>query len=775
MLIAVAAVLIGMPGGPAAEAASPDGISIAGSCFYRQGTSPNGPVVPNNSTLVLTPGDSLTVDSVYSAKDTGSSTLYFGDFTTTLAGNALTGPAHTIYTEQLYAGAGWSTGGGHETVLPTGGWSPGTTATLSASVTSTFTGTDILGTCSITVEVLDPNGDADGDGLLNKWETSGIDGDGDGTTDLVLPGANPLHKDAYVEVDWMDCTAAGSCDTAGIFPRPTHDSALGVVVPVTDAFSRAPVANPDGITGIALHIAVDEPTPPAHFTQFGPPSIADASHDATFDQLKSGDPAVACDGHFGTAVERQLPTCATVLAARKMAYRYAIVGANIADGASSVIPAGIAEIGGNDFFVTADWSSPADIITDANTFMHELGHTLGLRHGGSDDINCKPNYLSIMNYALPWSGPNVDHYPLDYSRETLPTLNEANLSEPAGVGYTGTRWTAWGVPGNSYRAAPAQGPLDFNGNGVKTDIGVVSDLNNLGPASICPQQASPGQSLVGFDDWAHISLNFRNSVDYGDYQHATAAEVHDPSFEQLAASNLTDGDNDSVPDQIDNCPTTANPSQADRDTDGLGDACDPDSDPPVITVTTPADGAAYQLHQAVNAAYQCVDLPAGGSGLASCTGSVPDGASLDTNAVGARTFTVIAADNDGHAARADVSYRIAYGFAGFAQPVDNGGVYNVATAGRTIPLKWQLTDATGTPVTTLTRATVTTVRVPCTASAPVDAVESYATSNSGLLNLGAGNYQLNWQTAKNLAGSCQQLRLDLGEGAPRTALFSFTR
>lgn len=31
--------------------------------------------------------------------------------------------------------------------------------------------------------------------------------------------------------------------------------------------------------------------------------------------------------------------------------------------------------------------------------MHELGHTLNLKHGGIDHINCKPNYLSIMSYT----------------------------------------------------------------------------------------------------------------------------------------------------------------------------------------------------------------------------------------------------------------------------------------------------------------------------------------------------------------------------------------
>jgi hypothetical protein len=36
----------------------------------------------------------------------------------------------------------------------------------------------------------------------------------------------------------------------------------------------------------------------------------------------------------------------------------------------------------------------------------------------------------------------------------------------------------------------------------------------------------------------------------------------------------TDSDGDGVVDQVDNCPSDANPSQADSDGDGVGDACD---------------------------------------------------------------------------------------------------------------------------------------------------------------------------------------------------------
>lgn len=73
-----------------------------------------------------------------------------------------------------------------------------------------------------------------------------------------------------------------------------------------------------------------------------------------------------------------------------------------------------------------------------------------------------------------------------------------------------------------------------------------------------------------------------------------------------------------------------------------------DATVPTITLTTPPDGAFYGLNQVVNASYSCAD--AGGSGVASCTGTVGNGAPIDTSTTGQHLFVVTAADNVGNPA-----------------------------------------------------------------------------------------------------------------------------
>jgi hypothetical protein len=97
------------------------------------------------------------------------------------------------------------------------------------------------------IAVFRVNVDTDGDGLWDDWERFGIDNDGDGVVDLNLPalGADPMHKDIFLEIDWMDCAVAGGdCAATDTHSHQPHPAAVQAMI---DAFANAPgIVNPDG-------------------------------------------------------------------------------------------------------------------------------------------------------------------------------------------------------------------------------------------------------------------------------------------------------------------------------------------------------------------------------------------------------------------------------------------------------------------------------------------------------------------------------------------------
>jgi hypothetical protein len=78
---------------------------------------------------------------------------------------------------------------------------------------------------------------------------------------------------------------------------------------------------------------------------------------------------------------------------------------------------------------------------------------------------------------------------------------------------------------------------------------------------------------------------------------------------------------------------------------------------PVVTVTTPADGALFAVGQAVSAAYGCADKLMAGP-IASCVGTVAVGAPLDTSTIGSRTFTVTGTDRYGFSTVARANFTV---------------------------------------------------------------------------------------------------------------------
>jgi hypothetical protein len=80
-----------------------------------------------------------------------------------------------------------------------------------------------------------------------------------------------------------------------------------------------------------------------------------------------------------------------------------------------------------------------------------------------------------------------------------------------------------------------------------------------------------------------------------------------------------------------------------------------DNDPPVATISSPADGALFLKGQPVAAQYLCLDA---GSGVASCTGPVTNGTNIDTSSAGVHVFQVASTDIAGNSGGGSVSYTV---------------------------------------------------------------------------------------------------------------------
>lgn len=344
--------------------------------------------------------------------------------------------------------------------------------------------------------------DSDRDGLPELWEVEGVDTDGDGTIEYELPAADPLRKDVFVEADFT-----GGLGTIPVVGVPGAEDHLDLVV---DAFSKAPVANPDGTTGIDLVIErSDQVAHDGEGIVFAS-DLEDPDVKFLFSSIKRN--------NFGSAEERERPNAPDVLAAKSLVYRYMIFARSICEKATlDPAPActklaplgGWADFRGDDFIVAVKNTAPD---RQAALFMHELGHTLGLRHGGGDDDNCKPNYLSVMNYAFKGGIPNPSaplDVRIDYSRVALRTLDENKLSEAAGIGAAPmgrlgarTDFTLWSADGLSVLPERADKPIDWDADGQIE--GIIPPMNvNAFPIEEC-EAGEGGPKLKGHDDWSHL-------------------------------------------------------------------------------------------------------------------------------------------------------------------------------------------------------------------------------------------------------------------------------
>jgi hypothetical protein len=290
-------------------------------------------------------------------------------------------------------------------------------------------------------------------------------------------------------------------------------------------------------------------------------------------------------------------------------------------------------------------------------------------------------------------------------------------------------------------AAPAPFALDAaSDSGASSSDGVTSDATPTFTGA-----AEPGSTVTVYVD-GEAAGSTQAAAEGGEFSVTTAA-LSDGSHQVTAVAANEAGDGD-VSTPLDVTIDTVAPS---------------------VSIARPADGATYGLHEPVAAAYSCAD---GGSGVSGCTGTVADGAPLDTASVGPKAFAATGTDLAGNRATRSAGYAVVYAFSGFAAPVDAGSV-NAAKAGRTIPVKWRLTDQPGAAIATASSFVSITSQGGLGACVGTpDAIETY-TNASGLQYLGDGYWQFNWQTPKTYSGQCRTMTLTLADGVEKTATFHF--
>jgi len=338
--------------------------------------------------------------------------------------------------------------------------------------------------------------DTDGDGLLDNWETNGLTIDGE-LVDLPAMGADPQHKDIFVEIDWMGNPGDGHNH------QPDPDAILEIV----DAFDNAPVSNPDGQTGIHLHV------------DSGPNAPLTWGDVATWGSLSDGDELThqtnisTCSGSFSWSGFDTIKN-ANFIEAREAIFHYNIWGHSMCSAKSGT--SGVSRNssgasfgdGASDFIVSlGGWTGQTGTEDQqAGTFMHELGHNLGLRHGGEDHLQWKPNYISVMNYSFQTRGLMIGgtqgHF--DYSRYDLANLNESNLNETNGINIPGTVTQTLGTRyfcgQDNMKLDWDASAVDWNCDGDESDSSLNRNINQ----GVWWNKNSTFDTLTSQNDWTNM-------------------------------------------------------------------------------------------------------------------------------------------------------------------------------------------------------------------------------------------------------------------------------
>ncbi|MDQ3347214.1 MAG: hypothetical protein M3545_04530 [Acidobacteriota bacterium] len=345
--------------------------------------------------------------------------------------------------------------------------------------------------------------EADDDGLLDAWETTSNLSDPTGRLlpNLAGMGAHPNVKDIFFEIGYMHA-APGTSYGGAVKPAHTHLPTLAALNKVGEAFNaRAIRVHFD----VGTHYQGTPYVIDASYAKGGK-SISETL--ACLDSAGNLTECLTVNGQPPLSDQQPLPgqypaypgtvgwkTGYNFLKeelgfdrGRKDIFRYALFAHSLGmpkdpcflkkeDGSLDLdkqgfpksdptcdtpefhVPrtnSGIADFPGGDMLITLgafDDSSGLPIGTDymqAATLMHEAGHNFELTHAGPPknprEPNCKPNYLSVMNYLFQLRGLlDANGVPqLNYSGQTLPGILETSLVDAAFI--TVPYRTGWYAP-----------------------------------------------------------------------------------------------------------------------------------------------------------------------------------------------------------------------------------------------------------------------------------------------------------------------------------------
>ncbi|HET9992658.1 MAG TPA: hypothetical protein VFQ65_29190 [Kofleriaceae bacterium] len=347
-------------------------------------------------------------------------------------------------------------------------------------------------TCSVIwpmISIVDaPLVDTDGDGIPDEWELSGLT-EGGQTLDLHAMGANPDHKDLFIQMD--------SAPGATLFDE--------VQLQIADYLATLPVSNPDGHPGITLHLDSGDHSFMVGNQTWGSRSRANVhlSIPAEFTT------AHGCDHPDKTPLTNLMRDNLEPLRAKVFRYvvvvRWVVADHSCYSGMNWNIP--------SKAFVIGDWADTGIVegTVQEGLFLHELGHSLGLFHaGGVPEPQYKPNYQSVMNYAYQEYGiPRRDdpdglglyvYSSVDPSPSN--SIDETRLADDTGlpaVAMTGTLldYACTGDPNATLiHVAP----------GVPADLRCDGNSHTPAPNDITASDGNHPAVLQTYNDVAHLSL-----------------------------------------------------------------------------------------------------------------------------------------------------------------------------------------------------------------------------------------------------------------------------